>query len=109
MYIYILTGLISFSAGFCFKILCFPNNIQIDIRESDEIDNLQDYIIYLEEMLNDSTTLTTEAVALNNVDVSCNNITSTPVSYAEFNNSINLNDNLPSAPPLPNATLVSNV
>ena len=60
-------------------------------------------------MLNDSTTLTTEAVALNNVDVSCNNITSTPVSYAEFNNSINLNDNLPSAPPLPNATLVSNV
>lgn len=107
MYLYILTGLISFSSGFCFHICCFPNKIQIDDSELDEIDNLHDYITYLEEMLNDSTNVTTESVALNNIDALCNNITDNNISLAQINTEMNLNENLPTAPPLPSATLVS--
>ena len=110
MYIYILTGLISFSAGFCFHVCCFPNKIQIDsneLDELDEIDNLRDYITYLEDMLNNSTNVSTESVVLNNIDISCNNITDNNISLAQINTEMNLNENLPTAPPLPSATLVS--
>ena len=107
MYLYILTGLISFSVGFCCKACFFSNKIQIDTRELDEIDNLRDYNTYLEEMLNDSTNVATESVVLNNIDVSCNNITTASISLAEFNNNINPNEILPSAPFLPNATPIS--
>jgi hypothetical protein len=107
IYLYILTGLIGFSTGFCFHVCCFPNKIQIDTDELDEIDILHDYIKYLEDMLNDSTNVATESVALNNIDVSCNNITDNNISLAQINTEMNLNENLPTAPPLPSATLVS--
>ena len=65
-------------AGFCIKHFCFSNmeiHSEIDSdSESSSIDT-HDYVNYLENMLNNSTVVTTESVSLQPVDVDSQNIT----------------------------------
>lgn len=65
-------------AGFCIKHFCCSDtqiNSESDTdSEASSIDT-HDYVKYLENMLNDSTIVTTESVSLQAVDVDSQNIT----------------------------------
>jgi|TARA_B100001173_G_C15967637_1_gene538563 hypothetical protein len=65
-------------AGFCIKHFCFSD---MEIHSENDTDSelssfdTHDYVKYLENMLNDSTIVTTESVSLQPVDVDSQNIT----------------------------------
>jgi hypothetical protein len=62
--------------GMCAKIWVFPDQFDAD-SESDV--QLSDYVTYLENMLDSSTSITTESVQLHTTDANCSKITHVPV------------------------------
>ena len=84
MIIYILlSGIaIGIGVGFCIKLMCYNNDrIYMEQQEADirmlhteAGDEDKDYINYLENMLDNSTEVTTKSFILHHVDVSFNNL-----------------------------------
>ena len=72
--------------GFCIKHL-FCSDVQINPESDTESDSssidLPDYINYLEQVLNDSTIVTTESVSLQQLETDSHNITSDMVDVIE--------------------------
>ena len=78
MNIYILLSGIGIGCivGFCIKIICFSSVYKVDQQEEDT----QDYINYLEDMLDNSTEITTESHLLNHVEPNLQNISADMVT-----------------------------
>jgi hypothetical protein len=76
--------------GFCVKSYCFSTDAPIEPESDSESDNdVSEYVAYLENMLDNSTTVTTESVQLQPIESNYTNITS------EF---VYMTETIPSAP-----------
>ena len=67
-------------AGFCIKYRYFSDEYIIGTDSDCEPNNQQSYIQYLEDMLNNSTNVTTESFCLHSIDSSYNNIISNDIT-----------------------------
>lgn len=68
--------------GMCAKIWVFPDQF-----DPDPDVQLSEYVTYLENMLDNSTAITTESVRLHAIDANCNKITHAPVEVIPTTNS----------------------
>ncbi len=87
MYTYVLVCISGFFSGFCTRSVCFSDTIRIIDEEHTSNLSLQNttnrrYIRYLENLLNNSTDVSTESFTLNTVDASCNFVS--PTTNAEI-------------------------
>lgn len=89
MYAYVIVCMSGFFSGFCVRSLCFSDTIRVVDEEHTSNLSLQNttnrrYIRYLENILNDSTDVSTESYTLNAIDASCNIVA--PTTSAEIIN-----------------------
>ena len=74
----------------CAKIWVFPDQFDTDSDSDSDSDShvrSSEYVTYLENMLDNSTAITTESVQLHTTDANCNKITHAPVEVIPITNS----------------------
>ena len=89
MYAYVIVCMSGFFSGFCARSVCFSDTIRVVDEEhtsnlSCSLQNTTNrrYIRYLENLLNNSTDVSTESYTLNAIDASCNIVA--PTTSAEI-------------------------